>query len=47
MDPTPTLVEIEMPPIEDPFFITVDISPEEIENLAVEHGVHSLRNAVF
>ena len=47
MDPTATLVEIEMPPIEDPFFITVDISPEEIENLAVEHGVHSLRNAVF
>lgn len=39
MDPTVILLEIEMPPIDEPFFIPVDISAEEIENIAVEHGV--------
>jgi hypothetical protein len=41
MDPTVSLVEIEMPPLDEPFIIPMDIFPDQFE-LFVEAEVESI-----
>jgi hypothetical protein len=47
MNPTVSLIEIGMPPIDEPFIIPMDIFPDEVENITVEPQVqeNSLNNS--